>query len=565
MLSSLSDSPLVRVLLRALWCVALVLVPLTAPGLADSAPQVSWMAASLSGFLVLCVLLSHPLPGVVLLASVQCFYLFDLRGHLPVIVAYAVPMLVVLGMAAGDRLLCEQARMVLQRSGLLRWFRPLLFFSGVLAALPLYFDIALPWPSILFVPWCLLLWASLPRTRSLWSELLHGLLLFLLSTSVFLFTAEVGARVLFRPPNSGTILRPHPERLFELSPGSSHTFMLPDFVAPPFRSPISSQGLRDKAYGPKAAGAQRILTLGDSMVFGWGVPGEETLPMHLQRQLQGRYPKAEIEVLNAATPGYGPWQSLSWLRERGADFQPDIVLYVLNLANDHANELYRAGKQLRCYSVEWQQVLRRYERANSALGRVDQWLRRHARLYQVWGHATGELEYPLLQAAQWLRVYAPQATLPPEAGLTEMELHRAAWYPELLESVDLVAQSVSEMRDWCEERGMEFVVALLPTQAAVCEPAYKSLQWQCPWETVPYNEVKDSRVFEEALMAQGVECIAAQGWFRAQPSPCDLYIPFDGHLTPEGNRVAAEVAAVLIRPRLGARLSGTGRPPPATP
>lgn len=68
-----------------------------------------------------------------------------------------------------------------------------------------------------------------------------------------------------------------------------------------FRVNTSASRLRGPAFEPKpAAGVKRILSIGDSVTFGWGVEDEDTWPARLQVALQSR--GHEVEVLNAGVP-----------------------------------------------------------------------------------------------------------------------------------------------------------------------------------------------------------------------------------------------------------------------
>ncbi len=92
---------------------------------------------------------------------------------------------------------------------------------------------------------------------------------------------------------------------------------------------VSSQGLRDRFYGPQpAAGIQRVVCVGDSFVYGVGVPPELTLVRGLERQL-GR----SVEVVNAGQAGLNFAQEMTavpkLLRELGAS-----RLIMVFIAND---------------------------------------------------------------------------------------------------------------------------------------------------------------------------------------------------------------------------------------
>lgn len=64
----------------------------------------------------------------------------------------------------------------------------------------------------------------------------------------------------------------------------------------------SAARLRGPAFDPAPApGVKRILSIGDSVTFGWGVGDDESWPAHLERVLRAR--GHEVEVLNAGVPG----------------------------------------------------------------------------------------------------------------------------------------------------------------------------------------------------------------------------------------------------------------------
>ena len=103
---------------------------------------------------------------------------------------------------------------------------------------------------------------------------------------------------------------------------------------------ITSRFFQDKTYhinrlglrGPDINAAKtlpRLITLGNSCTFGWGVPLEQTYARQLQRNLGNRY-----EVINGAVPGYTSFQGKTFLEEDLIKLQPDIIT-VMFAWNDH--------------------------------------------------------------------------------------------------------------------------------------------------------------------------------------------------------------------------------------
>ena len=100
---------------------------------------------------------------------------------------------------------------------------------------------------------------------------------------------------------------------------------------------INSEGLRDReiAY-EKQPGVIRILMLGDSLTFGWGVPVEKTFSKRLEKKLNQPGNEKKYEVINAGVGNYNIGMEVSYYLEEGYKYDPDIV--VLNyFINDAEN------------------------------------------------------------------------------------------------------------------------------------------------------------------------------------------------------------------------------------
>lgn len=80
-------------------------------------------------------------------------------------------------------------------------------------------------------------------------------------------------------------------------------------------------GLRDiNAQPEKAPGAFRVLLVGESIAFGFGVP----LHAHFSQRLEQAMPG--LEVINLAFPAYGIDQMVLRLKEEGRRWHPDLVM-----------------------------------------------------------------------------------------------------------------------------------------------------------------------------------------------------------------------------------------------
>lgn len=119
----------------------------------------------------------------------------------------------------------------------------------------------------------------------------------------------------------------HPDVVYELKPGLRGLFRGQ-------RVEISSQGLRDRDYArAKPEGTFRIVGLGDSVMFGWGVDQDDSYLEVLERRFEENPLEARrVEVLNFAVPGYNTAMEVATLEHRALAFDPDLVVvhFIIN-------------------------------------------------------------------------------------------------------------------------------------------------------------------------------------------------------------------------------------------
>jgi lysophospholipase L1-like esterase len=127
--------------------------------------------------------------------------------------------------------------------------------------------------------------------------------------------------------------RPDRPWLYGLRPGVERRLGEPR----PATYRINSAGFRDRERGAApTADRFRILVLGDSLSFGYGVEGEESFPAQIESLATSRAPEAHIEVLNHGVGGYNPYNEAALLEDIGESLEPDLVLvqFCINDLND---------------------------------------------------------------------------------------------------------------------------------------------------------------------------------------------------------------------------------------
>lgn len=150
----------------------------------------------------------------------------------------------------------------------------------------------------------------------------------------------------------------NPDIIYELTPNSSGYTL-------DSRVEVNSLGFRGREPEVTAPeGVRRVIAIGDSITFGYGLPVDASYPSLLEERL--RRAGEAVDVLNLGVAGYDTAQEVAQLEYRGLQFQPDLVVlgYSLNdagLGRNAREDLQNLGRyQSLLYRVRTVQFVRRF-------------------------------------------------------------------------------------------------------------------------------------------------------------------------------------------------------------
>lgn len=158
--------------------------------------------------------------------------------------------------------------------------------------------------------------------------MLASLLLLGVVGALCLVAAELAVRALDPLDVPPSLSRGHAERGYQLRAGYEGTTRTGVHLE------INTLGMRGpEATREKPAGTRRVLILGDSVAFGWGIEEPQTFARRLEKQL-GAALACPVEVLNAGVSGYGSIEEAHYFRNEGLALAPDVVL-IYHVENDN--------------------------------------------------------------------------------------------------------------------------------------------------------------------------------------------------------------------------------------
>jgi hypothetical protein len=117
---------------------------------------------------------------------------------------------------------------------------------------------------------------------------------------------------------------------------------------------INSKGFRGREFPQRKPGNHRIMVLGDSVPFGWGVSENDTAPEILRTMLERT--GLSFDVITCAVPSWNTRIEYEFLKREGLSYNPDVVVLwidgndvVPNLScpTDVDKEILRGNKSAR--------------------------------------------------------------------------------------------------------------------------------------------------------------------------------------------------------------------------
>ena len=172
------------------------------------------------------------------------------------------------------------------------------------------------------------------KTKTKRGSFLTNLALLAASTVITLLLCELLLRVLGFGP---LYTSPERDRYWKYDsllgwahqPGQEGVFETPQFRTSVH---INSKGLRDEEHTYERNGeTPRILVLGDSFTWGYGVEEPERFSEWLEKSLGA-------EVINAGVSGYSTDQELLWMQTEGTKYDIDLIILVF-AGNDIGDNL----------------------------------------------------------------------------------------------------------------------------------------------------------------------------------------------------------------------------------
>ena len=213
---------------------------------------------------------------------------------------------------------------------------------------------------------------------------------------------------------------------------------------------INKKGLR----GPevpyeRTSGSFRLLFLGDSVTFGYGLaPYDRTFPSQIGDLIQEEL-VVEVEIVNSGVGGYSPWQEFLYLETEGVRYDPDVI--VISFVLNDVTEKFRLAR----YGGD----STGYQLAHSATSVFDRFASKSAIGFAIRDWSARNRFGDDVQAGAVNR-----------EALNDWSLIQDANTPRVQHAWNLTLKNLSKIADFCASRGIPLVLVAFPNSYQFLRP-----------------------------------------------------------------------------------------------
>lgn len=273
---------------------------------------------------------------------------------------------------------------------------------------------------------------------------------------------------------------------------------------------INSFGARGKEFKVDLTDAKkRLLCLGDSFTYGWEVADSETFPAYLENMLNSS--SSKWQVLNFGCNGHTILHELNFLKHYGLAYKPDVVLIGASLTDfDDITELdnslrymlkpgYNQLKAL-AYKTAMGNIVLNYRNAFRGRALIRNRRKRIKELDE-------QISFNFIDQA-----YASQLKKP---------------------SLDIYFEKLEELVKLSAKHNFKIIFVFMPVRSS--KPHELDISWA---SSSPKTKYHLGQFFDEINDRFNKQVIVVE--LMSKFTTDELFLK-DGHLNPQGNKLAAEI------------------------
>jgi hypothetical protein len=303
----------------------------------------------------------------------------------------------------------------------------------------------------------------------------------------------------------------------------------------------NSRGLRDKEYTlEKSAGVKRIVVIGDSHTWGYGVNNDEIYTERLESLLPN------TEVINLGVTGFNNFKEINYFKREGTKYDPDMLILGFTL-NDMLENLSSLERQNLSSKPESQGPMEsKSEKASESFFlSVKRFLGTHSVLYLL-------VIERINTNKSLVKVLVKVGLKDSLDGWEVLDTNLApalVEYPQRLTAAWTETKAkLSELKKLAIFAGVELVVAVIPSRQTINNVAFQHSIAYTEFDETDFDLDKPYELLKAYALAENIRLVNPVAAFRQAHNMGEvLYLKRDVHMTPAGHDLLArEIGKYLL-------------------
>lgn len=296
----------------------------------------------------------------------------------------------------------------------------------------------------------------------------------------------------------------------------------------------NSRGWRDREYPLDAnSHTTRIVVLGDAFSWGYHVKDQEVYPKVLEALMK------QTDVINLGVPGFATDQEIQYFKRTALPYQPDTVILAFYVDNIYEADGKLVHQTLASPADEPMRTAQpQNEPATGPMLQLKRYLEDHSSLYR-WGHEQLATNNTIVKMLSRARLREPLG------GIESLDVSLLPALKDAPASIaplmQLVEAKLLELDGLLTERGIRFIIVLIPSEASIEQRAFDRAIALTKFDRDDFDLDQPYRLLEEFAENNMIELINPTDTFRAIHRADDsLYLAHDKHFSPKGHQVFAQ-------------------------
>lgn len=299
----------------------------------------------------------------------------------------------------------------------------------------------------------------------------------------------------------------------------------------------------------------RIVHIGDSYTFGWGVEEKDSIPGQAEKRLRELLATDRVDVINFGVPGTNPISFYNYAKNYVPQLKPDIVLVSLFKTRntflghdvqpvDGHDSYIRTALEMavRDYTPGAETKARKRWAWNFALYRFIHRAVNHIDIHYSSVEWPGP-QHTVVEHRNWFAAAAAEAKPPGEGwkNIADQEMLLPETLPQRIIDLEITFDILAMIRDEVEKIGAKFVVLILPV-------SWEILEEENPAEySIGHAREIDRRA---AVLCQAKQLLCVDATDRMEQfgrgkSHAEIYFD-DSHFTPASAAAFADIIAPAV-------------------